>query len=166
MLSQHKKIYWKNSDLETGQTKTSCGRKIRQLGKQDIRTQLSEEYAYDDFWDYFYHPCCDDNSPCSSCKIKYLAKLGFDIDKGSAFVFTTGHKFFLNDLISVSSEYLWAFSYDVFSYSITHENIEFLDIKAFIDFHMDPSIEPIEWLIHPDAGIRALAGKKYVRTEQ
>ena len=92
-----------------------------------------------------------------------MTTLGFEIDKTSAFVFTTGHASFLNDLISISSEYIWFVSEEGFS--IAYKGIEFSDIKAFIDFHIDPSIDPIEWLIHPDAGIRVLASKKYARTE-
>ena len=171
MLSQHKKIYWKNSDLETGQTKKSCGHKIRQLGKQEIKNQLNEdyEYSYYEYWydhDYYDYDCCSyyyGDAPCSSCKINYMTTLGFEIDKTSAFVFTTGHASFLNDLISISSEYIWFVSEEGFS--IAYKGIEFSDIKAFIDFHIDPSIDPIEWLIHPDAGIRVLASKKYARTE-
>lgn len=164
-LAQHRKLYWKNSDIDTGRVKESCGRKIRQLGKQEIRNQINEEFNHyhgSDFWQDYddgWVDCCYSyygDSPCSSCKTSYLESIGFNMN-GRA-------RFFLYDLIGFTSEYVWSVDYDSETgYKIINNGIEFTDIKAFVDFHTDHTIQPIEWMIHPDAGIRLLASRKYAR---
>lgn len=161
-LTQHKKIYSRYNKDKSGnskQVRKHLNSSIRGMGKEEIKQALQEEangWYNDDFY-YDDDYCCSHlYAPiCSSCKAKLIYDY-LEIDTNDQ------NRWFIEDLVFHASDYIWSSeNSEVF---IIHRNIKVRDIPALIDLYTKPETPYIEWLIHPDAGIRILANEKYART--